>query len=79
MTETIEIVRCRDCKHWNHQIDNFMKYHREDPNKIEDYDTGICAEINEGIEINLSLGWDGGYVENVETDANFFCPHGKNK
>jgi hypothetical protein len=60
------MTKCKTCKHWT-QISNW-KY----DNAIQQ---GICKGIlgSVKVEINLRLGWEGGYVESIETDEDFGC------
>jgi hypothetical protein len=51
--------RCDVCKHWN-LIDN-------------GYGLGRCNKIQEKIEVELDLGWNGGSVKYIETEADFGC------
>lgn len=50
--------RCSSCKFWNQE---------------SNYDYGKCKKVREGIDIIVHYGWEGGYVEYVETDATFGC------
>lgn len=50
-------IRCDMCKHWNYR----------------DIGYGVCNKINEKIEIELVMGWDGGYVKEIETESDFGC------
>lgn len=49
--------RCDVCKHWKYTC----------------YSMGECEKIKEKINIDLVTGWDGGYVDAIETDADFAC------
>lgn len=51
--------RCDVCKHWKY-IDNGYGY-------------GKCNMIQQKIDIELDLGYGGGSVRHVETDADFGC------
>jgi len=51
--------RCDVCKHWKY-IDNGYGY-------------GKCYKIQDKIDIELDLGWDGGSVDWIETEADFGC------
>jgi hypothetical protein len=56
--------RCSTCKHW---IQNtFYEY----PGAIND---GKCSEIGRKLTIELRTGWDGGYVDYIETESDFGC------
>lgn len=57
------ISRCLSCKFWT---------------KKTQYDwqtSGLCSELkgNDLITIDIKTGWDGGYVDEIETDPNFGC------
>jgi len=56
--------RCCTCKFWD------QKTNWDFPGAVND---GRCSEIRDGMEIELHLGWDGGYVDYVETFSNFGC------
>jgi hypothetical protein len=45
------------CKHWQYT----------------DISYGKCSKIREKNEIDLTLGWEGGYVNYIETEADFGC------
>ncbi|MFO1442943.1 hypothetical protein KDN24_06895 [Bacillus sp. Bva_UNVM-123] len=49
--------QCEACKHWKYTC----------------YSMGECAKIKEKLTIDLVTGWDGGYVNVIETDADFCC------
>ena len=55
-------MNCKDCKFWK-QITNHTTI----------VNTGECTELVYHIEIDLSLGWEGGYVESVNTEGDFGC------
>ena len=48
---------CKTCSHWLE----------------EEFDSGECKQIRRGLDITVKAGWDGGYVEKVETEAYFEC------
>ena len=48
---------CKTCSHWLE----------------EEFDSGECKQIRRGLDITVKAGWDGGYVEKVETEADFEC------
>jgi hypothetical protein len=56
--------RCSTCKHWKQ-------------NTFYDYEVvvnyGFCSEIGSKITIQLKTGWDGGYVDSIETKGTFGC------
>ena len=53
---------CGTCKYWT---------------KTSNYgcvtNDGECKEIREKITIELCTGWDGGYVDYIETEEDFCC------
>ena len=55
---------CLDCKFWK-QISNYE-------HAIND---GNCSKLDrtDKLIINLHLGWEGGYVNDIETDEDFGC------
>ena len=57
---------CKTCKHW-YQTTNW-----EYDNAINQ---GRCRGIAPGdkVTIELKTGWDGGYVDYIETDDDFGC------
>lgn len=56
--------RCSLCKFWKQTT--FNEYSVND---------GKCEQLNrtDKVTINLHLGWEGGYVNDIETDADFYC------
>lgn len=56
--------RCLTCKHWKQNT--FYDYEG-----AENY--GFCSELSTEIEIELKTGWDGGYVDKIETKSSFGC------
>jgi len=48
---------CDTCKHWK-------------PTGIY---FGLCPVLIGELEIELKTGWDGGYVESIETENTFGC------
>jgi len=58
--------RCKTCKYWNQTSD--WKY----DGAIND---GQCSELNgsDKVVIELHTGWDGGYVDYIETTEDFGC------
>lgn len=58
-------MRCRDCEHWEPSDCNRQF--------LPDDHIGVCKEIEDKIEVTLRTGWDGGYVDYIETNCNFFC------
>jgi len=59
-------ISCRTCKKW--KLDKTVGYLPED-------EMGECSGLYgcDEIEYYLTTGWDGGYISEVETKANFFC------
>jgi len=62
----ISILRCKTCKHWKQTTD--WKY----DNAIN---SGKCGELkgSDQLQIELHTGWDGGYVDYIETEETFGC------
>lgn len=63
--EKICILRCKTCAHWT-QRTNW------------DYEgainSGKCRELpNDQLQVELHTGWDGGYVDYIETEETFGC------
>jgi len=56
--------RCFTCKHW--EQNTFYDYE----GAVND---GFCREISSEITIELKTGWDGGYVDSIETKSMFGC------
>lgn len=65
------IVLCRDCINWK-PSSSFPDCPRTLP-ATQGYWEGKCSRIRDAIDIEVKAGWDGGYVDYVETDANFGC------
>ena len=57
-------MNCKDCKFWK-QTTNY--------NSDAVADAGDCTELHYHLEIELHLGWEGGYVQSIETDGDFGC------
>lgn len=55
-------MKCKTCKFWK-QTTNYENVLNE----------GVCSELPKKITTNLVLGWDGGYVESIETEEDFGC------
>ena len=64
-------IKCKDCEHWKPTENKIYVGPKYDLEKT----IGICSELNysECVDINISAGWDGGYVEKITTTENFFC------
>lgn len=56
--------RCSTCKHWKQNT--FYDYEGAE-------NDGFCIEIGSEITIELKTGWDGGYVDSIETKSTFGC------
>ena len=56
--------RCSSCKYWNQTTD--WEYEGA-------INSGGCSRIQDGIDVEIHYGWDGGYIEYVETEGNFGC------
>jgi len=56
--------RCLTCKHWKQNT--FYDYEGAE-------NDGFCNEIGIEITIELKTGWDGGYVDSIETKSTFGC------
>lgn len=58
--------KCRSCKHWTRSkvSDNFLPEDEE----------GVCTGLtNSRIDIELKTGWEGGYIDTIETNHDFLC------
>lgn len=55
---------CHTCRHW--QADEFRSLPPEQR-------SGVCDVIRKTLDFSLRVGWDGGYVEEVETPGDFGC------
>jgi len=53
---------CGTCKFWKKSTD-FKAI-------VND---GICTEIERKLTIEVTYGWDGGYVNYIETEEDFCC------
>jgi hypothetical protein len=49
--------RCDVCRHW----------------EPTEYGFGKCSRIREKVMVDLTVGWEGGVVNFIETDADFGC------
>ena len=62
--------RCKTCKHWT-------------PTTFYVYDgavnDGKCWKLTEKVTVYLQTGWDGGYVDYIETESDFGCTLHENK
>jgi hypothetical protein len=48
---------CKNCNYWSYT----------------GYTFGTCDKISESLCIEIVSGFDGGYVNNIETDCDFGC------
>lgn len=55
---------CSTCKFWTQNT--FYNYEGAE-------NDGFCSELSTELEIDLKTGWDGGYVEKIETKSSFGC------
>ena len=55
--------RCGSCQFWA-QTTNW------ESNIIN---SGECSRIRDGIDIDITYGWEGGYINRIETEENFGC------
>jgi len=56
--------RCLSCKFWKQNT--FYDYE----GAVND---GFCSELGSELTIELKTGWDGGYVDSIETESTFGC------
>ena len=63
-------MRCDRCIFWKET------FHAE---WNADESIGTCSEIGCKIDIEISAGWEGGIVSNIETEGGFFCAAFKEK
>lgn len=57
---------CKNCTHWQTIYG-------------ADYGEGRCDRILDKIEADVNYGWDGGYVDGIDTAEDFSCIlHSKN-
>lgn len=48
---------CGNCTHWKPTVREY----------------GICGRLGESLEIEVIAGWDGGYVNVIESERGFGC------
>lgn len=60
----VVIPRCSTCKFWTQNT--FYDYEGAE-------NDGFCSELGTEIDIELVTGWDGGYVDKIETKNTFGC------
>ena len=58
------LPRCSTCKHWKQNT--FYDYEGAE-------NDGFCSKIGAELTIELKTGWDGGYVDSIETKSTFGC------
>jgi hypothetical protein len=56
--------RCSTCKFWKQNT--FYNYEGAE-------NDGFCSELGSQLTIELKTGWDGGYVDSIETKSAFGC------
>ena len=56
--------RCLSCKFWKQNT--FYDYE----GAVND---GFCSGLGSELTIELKTGWDGGYVDSIETKSTFGC------
>ncbi len=63
LNKTAVMPRCSTCKFWTKQTQSSWQTN------------GICTGLrnDDMVEIEIKTGWDGGYVDFIETDPNFGC------
>lgn len=64
-----DVGRCLACQHWQGRVSE--EYTPEKPD--DDWTWNKCQVLKGVLEIELRTGWDGGYVDYIETPANFGC------
>jgi len=59
----MNIIRCDMCKFWKKNV------------RFEWMNSGICDQLRKSdkVMIEIKTGWDGGYVDYLETDSDFGC------
>lgn len=62
--EAVAEERCFTCRHW--RGDSFASLPPE-------HRQGTCAVLKATLDITLCLGWDGGYVEQIDVPGDFGC------
>jgi len=76
---TTVLIKCRDCKHWKTKTPEYNADHDRNQHPRDGWWYGECKELQFGIEIEISAGWNGGSVKFIETEANFACIYGEQK
>ena len=56
--------RCSACKFW-----------KQTTSYEDSINDGVCSKLvsTDKVKINLHLGWEGGYVNDIETEEDFYC------
>lgn len=64
-----DVGRCLACQHWQGRLSEDYA-----PERVEDdWLTGKCKRLQQVVDCEVRAGWDGGYVDYIETPANFGC------
>ena len=58
------VPSCSTCKFWKQNT--FYDYEGAE-------NDGFCSELGSELTIELKTGWDGGYVDSIETKSTFGC------
>lgn len=61
----IFIMKCNECKHYERL--------KESDSYLPEDEEGECAEIASQIDIEVTAGFNGGYVSKIEVKHDFFC------
>lgn len=63
-------MTCRECKHWD-----VSKGQWPDARVKEMAEYGRCRVLQWSVDITIQAGWEGGYVDYIETEHDFFCKY----
>lgn len=64
--------QCKSCKHWTRT--------KESDCYLPEDEAGVCAGLTSSrIDIELKTGWDGGYIDTIETNHDFLCANFESK
>ena len=63
-------MTCRECKHWD-----VSKGQWPEAKVRETAQDGRCVELQYELVIEIQAGWNGGCVDYIETDHDFFCKY----
>jgi len=77
VTETKNVVMCRDCKHWLTRHREHLENLSRDVSPKEAWVYGVCPVLLQELAIDARGGWEGATVDSVETPANFWCAFGE--